>query len=205
MDSSVATKVVINEDSELSDFGLSEVEVTDDELSLSDSGSGRDGDAPTRIPRVWGPAGRQPAANAFLGRQGPSSACCPTDVESPLAYFLLFFTSEVFGKLVLETNRYAAQSLRAHPPRAPSTSKVRPWQEVDEYELRKFMGLVMLMGFSRRNGKIETYWTNDTLLATPIFPQVTVMAVLQFCACNFLNFGFVWILEGCLFLSLFLL
>jgi len=169
MDTSEPAEVIVmNEDSDMSDFDLSEDEL-DGELSLSDLASGSDDDAPTRLPGGWGPAGRQPVANAFLGRQGPSSACCPTDVESPLDYFLLFFTTEVIEKLALETNRYAAQSLRTQPS---SPSKMRPWEEVDESDLRKFMGLVMLMGFTQRNGNMESYWSKDTVLATPIFPQV---------------------------------
>jgi len=173
MDTSDAALLVMHEDSDLSDFELS-----DDGFSGDDSDS--DDDAPIRLQGVWGPAGRQPAANAFLGRQGPSTACCPTDVESPLHYFLLIFNSEVFGKLVLETNRYAAQSLRAQPPSPPCRSKMRPWEEVDEDDLRKFMGLMMLTGITERRGNLETYWSKDIFLRIPIFPQVTMLALLRF-------------------------
>ena len=85
---------------------------SEDETSLSDSASDSDDDAPIRLTGVWGPAGRQPELNAFLGRQGPSSACSPMDVKSPLEYFLLIFDREVFGKVVIETNHYADQDLK---------------------------------------------------------------------------------------------
>ena len=62
MDTSDAALLVMHEDSDLSDFELS-----DDGFSGDDSDS--NDDAPIRLQGVWGPAGRQPAANAFLGRQ----------------------------------------------------------------------------------------------------------------------------------------
>jgi len=160
MNDSAATDaiLVMNEDSDLSDFEFSvdessEDESLEDEPSRLDSASDSDDDAPIRLTGVWGPAGRQPASNAFLGRQGPS-ACSPTDVESPLEYFLLMFDRELFGKVVVEANRNADQHLRANPPDSASTSKMLPWKEADEDDLRKFIGLIMLMGFTERHGSL---------------------------------------------------
>jgi len=105
-------------------------------------------------------------------------------------YFLLNFTSEVFGKLVLENNRYATQSLRAQPPSSPCRSKMRPWEEMDEDDLGKFIGLMMLTGITERRGNLETYWSKDIFLGIPIFPQVTMLTLLRFPALVFLNFNF---------------
>ena len=181
MDITADSILLMNEDSDLSDLEFSVDESSEDEPSRSDSASDSDDDAPIRLTGVWGPAGRQPASNAFLGQQGPSSACCPTDVESPLDYFLLMFDREVFGKVVVETNRYADQYLRANPPKAASTSKMLQWKDVDEDDLRKFLGLIMLMGFTERHGSMQSYWTTDPYLAVPIFPLVTLLAVIWFC------------------------
>jgi len=73
------------------------------------------------------------------------------------------------------------KTLRANPPASASTSKMLPWKEVDEDDLRKFMGLIMLMGFTERHGSLQLYWTTDSLLTIPIFHQVKLLAVMRFC------------------------
>jgi len=188
MNYSAATDSILlmNDDSDLSHFKFSDDESSEDEPSQSDSAYDSDDDAPIKLTGVWGPAGRQPASNAFLGRQGPSSACSPTDVESPLDYFLLIFDHEVFGKVVIETNSYADQDLRANTPVSASTSKMLPWKEVDEDDVRKFLGHIMLMDFTERHGSLQLYWTTDPYLTIPIFHQVTLLAVVRFC--DFIRF-----------------
>jgi len=61
-DTSDTALLIMNKDSDLSD-----IELSDDGFSGDDSDS--DDNAPISLQGVWGPAGRQPAANAFLGRQ----------------------------------------------------------------------------------------------------------------------------------------
>jgi len=56
-DTSHTALLIMNKDSDLSD------------IELSDDDADSDDEAPIRLQGVWGPAGRQPAANAFLGRQ----------------------------------------------------------------------------------------------------------------------------------------
>jgi len=56
-DTSDTALLIMNKDSDLSD------------IELSDDDADSDDEAPIRLQGVWGPAGRQPAANAFLGRQ----------------------------------------------------------------------------------------------------------------------------------------
>lgn len=106
-----------------------------------------DDEVPANQPRSWGPAGRRPAVNPFLARQGSPFTCCPSDVESRLAFFQLIFSADVLGKILLKTNRYAAQNLRANLPPLSPVSKMRPWQGISDSDLKKFLGLVMLMGF----------------------------------------------------------
>jgi len=52
----------------------------------------------------------------FLGSQGPAAAAQVNNIESPVEYFFLFFTTEVLAKVVLETNRYVGQFHSATPP-----------------------------------------------------------------------------------------
>jgi len=56
---------------------------------------------------------RYPAMKAFVGRQGPSSASCSSNLESPVNHFLLIFTADVLGKVATEANSYASQNLQA--------------------------------------------------------------------------------------------
>jgi len=56
-DTSDTALLIMNKDSDLSD------------IELSDDDADSDDEAPIRLQGVWGPAGRQPAANEFLGRQ----------------------------------------------------------------------------------------------------------------------------------------
>ena len=62
---------------------------------------------------------------------------------------------------------------------------MRPWEEVDEDDLRKFIGLMMLTGITERRGNLETYWSKDIFLGIPIFPQVTMLTLLRFPALFF--------------------
>jgi len=78
--------VIMNEDYELNDFKLSDDEFSGDETSRSDFASYSGDDAQIRFPGLWGPAGRS-ASNAFLGQQGPSSACNPTTLRIPSIIF----------------------------------------------------------------------------------------------------------------------
>ena len=48
---------------------------------------------------------------------------------------------------------------------------MRPWQPLDDKDLKKFLGLVMLMGFTKKN-KVDSYWSRNTLLATPAFSEL---------------------------------
>ena len=165
--------VIINDDSDLSDF-----EECRDEFRLEDIESESSDESDNDVPSIsqsrgWSAAQRTPAVNAFLGWQGPTAAAQQvSNAESPLHYFLLIFTSDVLGKVVMETNRYAAQALAANPPAPREISKKKPWVDVNEEEVNKFIGLTMMMGFVQKNGRITSYWSQDQRIATPYFPAV---------------------------------
>jgi len=88
---------------------------SDDDFGPQDILAQMSDDSDDDMPRTtqstrWITADSQPALNVFLGTQGPTSAARVNNLESPLDYFLLIFTNDVLGKVVLETNRYAAQT-----------------------------------------------------------------------------------------------
>ena len=143
------------------DFPAQMSDVSDDDVNPSTTQSAG-----------WTTADRQPAVNVFTGTQGPTAAAHVSNLESPLDYFLLFFTADVLRKLVLETNRYAAQAMAANLPIPSAPSKQTPWTDVNEEELKEFFGLVMMMGVVKKNGGLSSYWSRDERLVTPFFPSV---------------------------------
>uniref|UniRef100_A0A8C4T5A9 RRM domain-containing protein n=1 Tax=Erpetoichthys calabaricus TaxID=27687 RepID=A0A8C4T5A9_ERPCA len=56
-------------------------------------------------------------------------------------------------------------------PNLPPHSRVRAWFDTDENEMKKFIGILMLMGIIRKLD-IEMYWSTDPMYATPIFAAV---------------------------------
>ena len=170
--SSKISDIIVDADSDLSALEESEDELSPQDIEAQSSDMSDDDVTSSSQTGVWRPAGRQPAADAFLGRRGPTAAAHVSNAESPLDYFLLFYPDNVLGKVVLETNRNAAQFLAANPPTPHAISKEKRWTDVSEEEVRKFIGLIMMMGFVQKNGNLMSYWSKDERLATPYFPAV---------------------------------
>ena len=167
MEASEGTEIIMNDDSDISDFEESEDDVqselseeSDDDITSAGQSTG------------WRPAGRQPAVNAFLGWQGPTAAAHVSNTENPLDYFLLILTADVLGKVALETNRYAVQVMAKTAATPHAVSKEKLWTNVNQEEVKKFIGLIMMMGFIQKNGSVSSYWSEDQRIATPYFQSV---------------------------------
>jgi hypothetical protein len=48
--------------------------------------------------------------------------------------------------------------------------KTLKWSNITPEEMRKFMGLIVLMGQVRKES-VREYWSTDPTISTPIFPQ----------------------------------
>jgi hypothetical protein len=48
--------------------------------------------------------------------------------------------------------------------------KTLKWSNITPEEIRKFMGLIVLMGQVRKES-VRDYWSTDPTISTPIFPQ----------------------------------
>ena len=68
-------------------------------------------------------------------------------------------------KIVEETNRYATQN-----PITQSSQR-KAWSPVTKTEVENFLGLSILMGDVQK-GELQSYWSTDILLQTPIFGQI---------------------------------
>jgi len=49
-------------------------------------------------------------------------------------------------------------------------AKTLKWSNITPEEMRKFMGLIVLMGQVRKES-VRDYWSTDPTISTPIFPQ----------------------------------
>ena len=76
-------------------------------------------------------------------------------------FYKLFLTDELTDLMVLETNRYAEQEIERYRP-LRRTSRFHHWTKVDTAEMKKFIGILHLMG-PVRLPTIEQYWSRDIL------------------------------------------
>ena len=97
------------------------------------------------IPRNTQPYRRHRGLTADTQQRLPSE---PKAVD----FFLCFWTSTMWQRLVQETARYASQQRTANPP--PPSSK---WQDPSVDEMKTFVGLSMMMGILRLPCRND-YW-----------------------------------------------
>ncbi|XP_050452172.1 uncharacterized protein LOC126851875 [Cataglyphis hispanica] len=79
----------------------------------------------------------------------------PSDI-SPYDSFALFVDDEVIDLLVLETNRYAEQKL--NKSELTPSSRMHKWTPTNSEEIKKFLGLMLWMGFVKAN-PVSNYWS----------------------------------------------
>lgn len=87
----------------------------------------------------------------FTSPVGPITAIS----ESPLEVFQLFFTSDLFGEIIEESNRYARQVM--------GDEKFEQWEEMSEDELKAFLGFRILMGINHLPA-MDDYWRREPTL-----------------------------------------
>lgn len=85
--------------------------------------------------------------------------------NSPIDFFYYFFDASLLENIVAETNLYQQQNPE------PDRSKMKAWIDLTVDELKKFLGLSILMGHVRK-GNLNDYWSTDILLSTPIFGKI---------------------------------
>ena len=93
---------------------------------------------------------------------GPENAVTPYDV------FRLFVTDELIDLIVTETNRFAEQCIQAtHVTRR---SRLTMWTPTNADEMRKFLGLLIVMGLVRKP-RMELYWSKKSMYDYPFVYQ----------------------------------
>ena len=95
---------------------------------------------------------------------------CMQENASVLDYLQLYLTDNVFDHLVTETNRFAEQFIQDNLVDADN-SYTGLWVPVTRNEMKKFIGLVLLMGIIYKP-TVPLYCSTDEMFVTPIFFQV---------------------------------
>ncbi|CAK9820225.1 PiggyBac transposable element-derived protein 4 [Anthophora quadrimaculata] len=89
----------------------------------------------------------------------------PRDQKSEWEAAQLFLGDDLFELLVTETNRYRSQVANKYKEYKPVK-----WVDVTVKEMKKFLGLIILMGQVPK-GDIYDYWSTLPYIETPIFPK----------------------------------
>jgi len=85
--------------------------------------------------------------------------------HEPIHYFDLFFDEHLLDHIIQQTNLFQLQNPE------PDRLHMKAWKDLTTGELKKFLGLAMLMGHIRKV-TLDDYWSTNPLLVTPIFPQI---------------------------------
>ena len=83
--------------------------------------------------------------------------------------FMNLFVDELIDEVVTQTNLYADQYIRDN--HIKPKSRVRKWHPTNRKEMKKFLGLCMLMGIVRLPS-VAQYWTKTFLTHVPVFTSI---------------------------------
>ncbi|SRR6266487_3941791 len=90
----------------------------------------------------------------------------PDTVQSPIDYFELLWTMDIWTSLVANTNSYA-QYKDARQKGVKTEKKTRWWTPVNLYEMRIFIALLLYMSFTCIDS-IDAYWSSETTIHKPM-------------------------------------
>ncbi|XP_026469574.1 piggyBac transposable element-derived protein 4-like [Ctenocephalides felis] len=113
----------------------------------------------------WSEFDNHPNIEPFLGQSGV--VLKPNNPQSVSEVVQLFLGNDLFDYMAEESNRYHSQNI----DRFKDSAKSLKWKDVSAVELKKMLGLLLLMGRVRKENRDE-YWSTDRTIETPIFAQV---------------------------------
>ncbi|KAF8773055.1 hypothetical protein HNY73_015750 [Argiope bruennichi] len=93
----------------------------------------------------------------------PNFECDPLSIVDVIDSF---FDEEFFNLVVSQTNLYHTQMKDLHK----NSAKTLQWKEVTTNDMKKFLGLLVLRGQTRKTCWRD-YWSTDPLVEIPIFPK----------------------------------
>ena len=108
-----------------------------------------------------------------------STSHCLVYSASPLHFFQLFMTVNVWQYIIQTTNNYARLRFSSMPPTRRSI--FRNWKDITLVEMQVFIGFIIQMGLAQLSD-IKDYWSTHVTLNFPFFRSV-------FSRDRFLNFA----------------
>lgn len=112
-----------------------------------------DGNAnPSNISQLlWGSASTHaPNLPDFAGNAEVDLHLIDAANFTPLDYFRLFANDDLMRHIAIQTNTYAEQFFEAKEDQLLPHSRARKWKVTDKYEIRRFLGLPLLMGIVQK-------------------------------------------------------
>lgn len=100
----------------------------------------------------------------FRGTPGPT--VFPTNTSMVDEFVDMFIGNDLFEFIATETNRYHAQNCGKYKEQKKSAK----WFDVTVAELKKWFGLIIIMGLVKKP-RMEDYWSTNPLIETPIFSK----------------------------------
>jgi hypothetical protein len=154
-------------ESDVSSEGSEESEESVDSGEESEESSAEEEDIPDSWREVPDSLPRPPTSFPFTAIPGlnigvPRSA-------SPLQFFELFMTINVWQYILETTNNYARVRLGSMPPTRRSV--FRNWRDISMVEMRAFIGVIIQMGLAQLSD-IKDYWSTHITLNFPFFRSV---------------------------------
>lgn len=113
----------------------------------------------------WSETDTEPVIEDFLGQVGV--VMMPENPASIMSVLQLFIGDDLFEYMAQETNRYHAQNIH----KFKVSAKTLKWRDVSVSDMKKMMGLLLLMGKVRKDSRDE-YWSTDETIETPIFARI---------------------------------
>ncbi|XP_062579873.1 piggyBac transposable element-derived protein 4-like [Saccostrea cucullata] len=120
----------------------------------------------------------------FTENVGPKNM--PPSDSKPISYFFLMVTVDLINRMVLETNRYAAQFI-ASKDHIRRFSRLLDWRKIGEVtfnEMKAFIAVILNMGLIRK-ANIGEYWhttykSQETSWFRSVFSRNRFQQILQF-------------------------
>ena len=114
--------------------------------------------------QLWKMDDFRPVEAAPIFRRVPGAQILHPPEARALDYFELFYTQEIWERLVTETNRYYDQQHHANPPH-------RPWEPVTVDVMKAFIGLTLSMGIMKLPSRHD-YWRKKKFIFATNFSDI---------------------------------
>lgn len=105
---------------------------------------------------------------------------------NPIDFVNLYLTDDMYELIVRETNRYARQHIEDNP-QLENDSYTGLWKDVTVIEIKKFIGVILLMGIIHKPS-IPMYWSTTDIFYTPVFSKIMTRTRFQLLL-KFLHFN----------------